>query len=109
MLSAAMMTPVRDSSMWKVFRRMRGTRLSYICQKEQMEVQGDQGGPPDPLHSGRHRGGGGAHEPAARAGQQGCFCSRARLAADSLGSRMVSSMTATAASMMRETMMNRGW
>ena len=37
MLSAAMMTPVRDSSMWKVFRRMRGTRLSYICQKEQME------------------------------------------------------------------------
>ena len=39
----------------------------------------------------------------------GCFCSRARLAADSLGSRMVSSMTATAASMMRETMMNRGW
>ena len=37
MLSAAMMIPVRDSSMWKVFPRMRGTRLSYICQKAQME------------------------------------------------------------------------
>ena len=36
-LSAAMMIPVRDSSMWKVFPRMRGTRLSYICQNAQME------------------------------------------------------------------------
>ena len=37
MLSAAIITPVRDSSMWKVSRRIRGTRLSYICQKEQMD------------------------------------------------------------------------
>ena len=37
MLSAAMITPVRDSSMWKVLPRIRGTRLSYICQKAQME------------------------------------------------------------------------
>ena len=40
-LSAAMMIPVRDSSMWKVFPRMRGTRLSYICQNEPQLLERD--------------------------------------------------------------------
>ena len=36
-LSAAMMMPVRDSSILKVSRRIRGTTLSYICQKAHMD------------------------------------------------------------------------
>ena len=36
-LSAAMMAPENVSFMWKVFVRMSGMTLSYICQKAQMD------------------------------------------------------------------------
>ena len=36
-LSAAMMTPVQLSSSRKLFARIRGTTLSYICQKALMD------------------------------------------------------------------------
>ena len=36
-LSAAMMAPEKVSFRWKVLVRIRGTMLSYICQKAQMD------------------------------------------------------------------------
>ena len=37
MLSAAMIAPENVSFMWKVFVRISGTMLSYICQNAQMD------------------------------------------------------------------------
>ena len=37
MLSAAIIAPEKVSFMWKVFVRISGTMLSYICQNAQMD------------------------------------------------------------------------